>query len=77
MTIIKFKHIMDDDYREDSLDVAFIEALSLSDGCSCEAEELDTDLLNLIKKNPIFLNSISDEFKYATLKTHDYKVKLQ
>lgn len=75
MATIKFKHIMDKDYREAHLDSVFIEALGLSEGCSCEAEEFDIDLLKLIKKNPHFLKSITDEYKYKVLEAHDYTVK--
>lgn len=75
MATIKVKHIMDMDYIEAPLDAVFIEALTLSEGCSCEAEEFDSDLLNLIKKNPTFLNSITDEYKYKVLEAHDYTIK--
>ena len=50
--MILLKHCMDTDYRKISLDDAFLEALSLSDTRSNEQEIFESNLLNVLKRNP-------------------------
>lgn len=73
--MIKIKHIMDENFKETTLDDAFIEALSIAEGCSCEAEKRDNDLFNLLKKYPELTKEIKDKYKYDVLKAYDYTIK--
>lgn len=72
---MKIKHIMDDKTVEMTLNEAFLEALSIAEGCTCEAEEKDNNLLELLKKNPGFIDNIKDEYKYHVLTAYGYEVK--
>lgn len=72
---MKIKHIMDEKSVEMTLNEAFLEALSLAEGCSCEVEEHDNELLELLKKNPGFIDNIKDSYKYDVLTAYGYEVK--
>ena len=72
--MIKIKHVMDENFKEVTLDSAFLEALALSEGCSCEAEKRDNNLLELLNKHPEFINNIKEEYKYSVLKAYDFAI---
>lgn len=65
---------MDKEYRIISLDEAFKEALSLSEGESCKQEIFESNLLALINSNEDFLNGITDEYKERMIKSWDYEI---
>lgn len=73
MKIVRLKHDMDKKHRIVNLDDAFKEALSLSEGCSCEQEELEYELLNFLNKYDEFTSKIKDDYKEDVLKSWDYK----
>lgn len=73
---MKIKHIMDETTTEMTLDEAFLESLSLAEGRSCEAEEHDAELLELLRKNPSFINNIKDDYKHHVLIAYGYEVKI-
>lgn len=74
MKNIRIKHTMDNEYRIVSLDEAFKEALSLSEGESCEQEVFESNLLALINSNEDFLNGITDEYKERVIKSWEYEM---
>lgn len=73
MKVIRLKHDMDKEHRVVNLDDAFKEALSLSEGCSCEQEEFESELLKFLNKYDDFTNKIKDDYKEDVLKSWDYK----
>ena len=69
MKKIRLTHSMDSEYRVVSLDEAFKEVLSLSNGCSCEREEFEEELLSFSSLIP----QIKDSCKENILKVWDYE----
>lgn len=73
MKLIRLKHCMDTKHRVVSLNEAFKEALSLSNGCSCAQEEFETELLNFLNKHEDLIHQIKDSYKENILKSWDYE----
>ena len=73
MKLVRLKHCMDAKHRVVSLDDAFKEALSLSNGCSCEKEEFETELLSFLNKHEDLIHQIKDSYKENILKSWDYE----
>lgn len=73
MKLIRLKHSMDNEYRVLSLNEAFMEALSLSEGCSCEQEVFETELRNFLNNHMEFLDKIKDDYKEDVIKGWEYK----
>lgn len=81
MNLVKVKHCMDDEFRIMTLDEAFLEALSLSNGCASEVGEFENDLLKSINSfiekghEDEILSIIKDEYKMSVLKGWEYEVE--
>lgn len=73
--MILLKHCMDTDYREVSLDDAFLEALSLSETRSNEQEIFESNLLNVLKHNPKLLDRVPRKYKVEIVKSWDYEME--
>lgn len=72
--MLTIQHAMDDHPREMTLDNAFLEALSLSEGCANEIEARDTELLQFLNKHPEFIKNVTAEFKRSVLEAWDYTI---
>lgn len=73
---ITVKHEMDNEERKTELDDAFMEALSLSEGRTCDIENKESDLKDYLEKYPEFIKSITDEYKFSVLKGWNYEVQI-
>ena len=73
--MILLKHCMDTDYRKISLDDAFLEALSLSETRSNEQEIFESNLLNVLKRNPKLLDRVPRKYKLEIIESWDYEVE--
>lgn len=71
---MRIKHEMDKKWREMDLNDIFIEALEMADSCSCELEVFHSELLNIIRLNPSFLDSIKDDYKESIIIGYGYKI---
>lgn len=74
MRRFKLIHETDREASVRTLDEAFLEALALADGCACEAEEFDHQLLQMIQDQPNWVDAFKDDYKLDIIQAYGFTI---
>ena len=74
MRRFKLIHETDREASVRTLDEAFLEALALADGCACEADIFDYQLLQMIQDQPNWIDAFKDDYKLEIIEAYGFTI---